>query len=83
MTVMIYITVIHGLILGAVKSPLLIYRNPVYPTFGLLGTTSIFIGWMTGKSSSIPSKIKNKSPTPYTQRNQMLASAGLVKTETP
>lgn len=80
--IIILITVIHGLISEAVKSLLSTYRNPAYPMFRVLGTTSIFIGWKTAKSSSIPSKINNGSPTPYTQRNQMLASASLVKTET-
>lgn len=64
-TAIMYITVIHGLILRAVKSLLSTYRNPAYPMFRVLGTTSIFIGWRTARSSSIPSKINNGSPTLY------------------
>ena len=66
MTLMMYVTVIRGLILRAVKSLQSTYQNPVYPMFTVLRTASIFIGWRTARSSSIPSKINNGSPTLYT-----------------
>lgn len=65
MTLMMYVTVIRGLILRAVKSLLSTYQNPVYPMFAVLRTASFFIGWKTARSSSIPSKINNGSPTLY------------------
>lgn len=68
-TLMVYISVIRGLILRAVKSLPSTYRNPAYPMFRALRTASIFIGWKTTRSSSIPSKINNGSLTLYTQRN--------------